>query len=56
MDRNKWTGGLAHLVSRLKPTRFVWAFMKWRMYHGGKPEARHQLVEAIDEATIGMRN
>jgi hypothetical protein len=24
--------------------------------HGGKPEASHQLVEAIDEATVGIRN
>jgi hypothetical protein len=23
--------------------------------HGGKPEARHQLVEAVDEATIGIK-
>jgi hypothetical protein len=35
---------------------FVWACMKWRVHHGGKTEARHLLVEAIDEATIGMRN
>jgi hypothetical protein len=26
------------------------------VYHGGKPEARHQLVEAIDEAAFDMRN
>jgi hypothetical protein len=26
------------------------------MYHGGKPDARHQLVEAINEAIVGIRN
>ena len=25
-------------------------------YHGGKPEGRHQLVQAINEATVGIRN
>jgi hypothetical protein len=25
------------------------------VYHGGKPEERHQLVETIDEAMIGIR-
>jgi hypothetical protein len=30
--------------------------MKSRVDHGGKPEARHQLVEAIDEAAVGIRN
>jgi hypothetical protein len=26
------------------------------MHHGGKPEARHQLVEAIDETPAGIRD
>jgi hypothetical protein len=30
--------------------------MESRVYQGGKPEARHQLVEAIDKATISIRN
>jgi hypothetical protein len=30
--------------------------MELRRYHGGKPEANHQLLEAIDEADIGIRN
>jgi hypothetical protein len=30
--------------------------MTSNVYHGGKPEARHQVVEAIDEATVGIRN
>jgi hypothetical protein len=34
---------------------FLWGGMKLRMYHGGKLEAKHQLLEAIDEATIGIR-
>jgi hypothetical protein len=35
---------------------FLWGCMKSRVYHGGKPEARHMLVEAIYKATIGNRN
>jgi hypothetical protein len=27
-----------------------------RVYDGSKPEARHQLVEVIDEAAFGIRN
>jgi hypothetical protein len=30
--------------------------MHGRVNHGGKPEARHQLVERIDEPTIGVKN
>jgi hypothetical protein len=31
--------------------------MKSRVYHGGKPEAgRHQLVEAMDEDAVSIRN
>jgi hypothetical protein len=30
--------------------------MESKLYHGGKPEAMHQLVQAIDEAAVGMRN
>jgi hypothetical protein len=30
--------------------------MESRVYHGGKPEARDQLIEARDEAAIGIRN
>jgi hypothetical protein len=30
--------------------------MDRRVNHGGKPEARHQLVDAIDKATIGVKN
>jgi hypothetical protein len=30
--------------------------MRLTVYHGGKPETRHQLVEAIDEDTTGLRN
>jgi hypothetical protein len=35
---------------------FLWGCMKSRVYHGGKPEARHQLVEVINEAAVGIRN
>jgi hypothetical protein len=30
--------------------------MKSRIYDNGKLEARRQLVEAIDEAAVGIRN
>jgi hypothetical protein len=30
--------------------------MKLRLYHRGKPEARHQLVDPTDKAAIGIRN
>jgi hypothetical protein len=33
---------------------FLWGCMKLRVYHGGKSEPRHQLVEAIDEAVVGI--
>jgi hypothetical protein len=26
------------------------------VYHSGKPEARHQSVEAMDETAFGIRN
>jgi hypothetical protein len=29
---------------------FLWGCMKLKLYHGGKLEAGHQLVEAIDES------
>lgn len=48
-----WTSGLAHPVSHLKPIRHS---MQSSGYHGDKLEARHQLVEVIDEATVGIRN
>jgi hypothetical protein len=35
---------------------FLWSFIQSRVYHGGKPEARHQLVEPIDEVAVGIRN
>jgi hypothetical protein len=35
---------------------FLWGCMKLRMYHGSEPEASHQLVKAIEEATVGIRN
>jgi hypothetical protein len=35
---------------------FLWGCMKLRVYCSGKPKARHQLVEAIDEATVHIRN
>jgi hypothetical protein len=34
---------------------FLWGCMKSRVYHSGKPEARHQLVKAID-AAVDIRN
>jgi hypothetical protein len=30
--------------------------MKLSVYHDGKPEARHRLVEDVEEAGIGIRN
>jgi hypothetical protein len=39
----------------LKPLDlFLWGCMKSRVYHGGKPEARHQTVQAIDVAAVGV--
>jgi hypothetical protein len=35
---------------------FLWGCMKSRVYHSSKPEAKHRLVDAIDEATFGIRN
>lgn len=35
---------------------FLWDSMMLIVYHGGKPEARRQLLEATDKATIGIRN
>lgn len=35
---------------------FLQCYIKSRMYHDGKPEARHQLGDAIDEASIDVRN
>jgi hypothetical protein len=33
---------------------FLWSCMKSRVYDGGKSEGRHQLVEAIHEAVLGI--
>jgi hypothetical protein len=30
--------------------------MKLRVYHDGKIEARHQLVQTLDEAAVGVTN
>jgi hypothetical protein len=50
-----WTGGLALSVSGLEPIRFfVWRCVKSRVYHGGKPEARRPIVEAMDEAGFNI--
>jgi hypothetical protein len=52
-----WTraGGPVAWSPDLNPLDFlVWACMKWRVYHGGNPKARHWLLGAIDEAAIGM--
>jgi hypothetical protein len=35
---------------------FLWGCMKLTAHHGGEPEARHQLVEAIVEAPSGIRD
>jgi hypothetical protein len=35
---------------------FPWGCMKSRVYHDGKPQTRHQSVEATDEAAINIRN
>jgi hypothetical protein len=35
---------------------FLQGYIKSRVYHDGKPEARHHLGEAIDEAGAGVRN
>jgi hypothetical protein len=41
----------------LKTSDFcLWDCMKSRMYRGGKPEGRHQLVEAITEDAGGIVN
>jgi hypothetical protein len=49
----RWSGLVAWLVQtpNLNPLDFfLWGYMKSRVYHGGKPEARHQIVEAIESA------
>jgi hypothetical protein len=33
---------------------FLWGFLKLRVYHGDKQQVRHQLLEAIDEAAVGV--
>lgn len=35
---------------------FLWGCMKSRVYEGGEPEGRHQLVEAINEVAIAIGN
>jgi hypothetical protein len=52
-----WAGGLARSVYLLKPIRFpsvgLHVVESVSLY---KPEARLQLVHAIDEAAVGIRN
>jgi hypothetical protein len=33
---------------------FLWGWLKSRVYYDGEPKARYQLVEALDEAAIGV--
>jgi hypothetical protein len=53
-------GGLVASPARspcLKPLDFFqWGCMKSNVYHDAKPEARHRLVQAMEEAGIGTRN
>jgi hypothetical protein len=52
-----WTGGLAPRSFDLNPSYFfALDCMKSTVYQTGKPEARHQLVEATDKAAIRIRN
>jgi hypothetical protein len=53
----RWTGrgGQVAWPTQSPDLNCLWDSMMLRVYHGGKPEARHQLVEATDEATIGIR-
>jgi hypothetical protein len=48
-------GGPAAWPYNLNPYNFIlWGCMRSRMYFSGKPETRHQSVEAIDEDNIGI--
>jgi hypothetical protein len=51
VDRKRCTGDLARSVSQIKPHTFLFVGLRC----GGKPEARHQLIEATDEVTIATR-
>jgi hypothetical protein len=35
---------------------FLWGCKESRVCDSGKPEGRHQLVEAINEAAVGIKN
>lgn len=43
MGWKKWTGGFSHCSPDMNHTDLLlWGWMKSRLYHGGKPEGRHQ--------------
>lgn len=54
MDWKKWTGGLARSITRLGHITFLLLLCetKSRVYHIGKPEGRHQPIEATNETTL----
>jgi hypothetical protein len=57
MGRNMRTGYMVRLVFRLKPMRLLSVGLhEVESVLHGKPEARHQLVKAIDEATVFVGN
>lgn len=35
---------------------FLWGCMRSKVHHGSKPEARHQSVQTIDDAAVGIKN
>jgi hypothetical protein len=52
MDKKKWPAR----STVLNPLDFfLWGWMKSRMYHSGKPEARHWLVLTTNGAAV-VRN
>jgi len=57
MNWKKQTCGLDSSVTQTESLRFLSVRLHSIMSdHGGKPEERHQLAEAINEVTFGIRN
>jgi hypothetical protein len=54
MDRKRWTGSLAHALSLLTDF-FLWDSMMLQCIMVAYQKQHNQLVEATDEATVGIR-
>jgi hypothetical protein len=55
-DIRRRSDGLVHVVTWLEPIRFLLHGIWMTVHHRDKPEAKGKLLEAMNDATIGVGN